>query len=102
LLRKAGILASFFDKRCIWVHLRRKSGDYQVHRPYFRTKNTLYRNFLPLSYVLQTSCKAERKDGVSPVILMDIFNHTSFAITRRYLGLTQKDKDIVYLGLVVF
>jgi len=33
---------------------------------------------------------------------MDIFNHTSFAITRRYLGLTQEDKDIVYLGLVVF
>jgi len=33
---------------------------------------------------------------------MDIFNHTSFAITRRYLVLTQEDKDMVYLGLVVF
>ena len=39
------------------------------------------------------------KNNVSPVILMEIYNHSSFAITRRYIGLTQDDKNAVYLQL---
>jgi len=42
------------------------------------------------------------KDGVMPVMLMDIFNHSSFEITKRYLGISQDDRDKVYLGLEVF
>ena len=42
------------------------------------------------------------KAGVLPVMLMDIFNHSSFEITRRYLGISQDDRDKVYLGLEVF
>ena len=42
------------------------------------------------------------KSGVLPIILMDIFNHSSFKITKRYLGITQDDRDKVYLGLVWF
>jgi len=30
---------------------------------------------------------------------MDIYNHTSLAVTRRYLGVTQDDKDEVYLSI---
>ena len=53
------------------------------------------------------SCHSLRKtfgyhawnSGVSPVVLMLIYNHSSFDITKRYLGIEQEDKDAVFLGL---
>ena len=39
------------------------------------------------------------KSGVSPAVIMDIYNHSSLQTTRRYLGVNQDDKNAVYLGL---
>lgn len=53
------------------------------------------------------SCHSLRKtfgyhawvSGVNPAILMIIYNHSSFQITKRYLGIDQEDKDKVFLNL---
>jgi len=39
------------------------------------------------------------KQGISLAVLMDIYNHSSFAVTLRYLGVSQDDKDSAYLKL---
>ena len=36
------------------------------------------------------------KKGTSPVLLMDIYNHSSFVITKRYLGIEQDDRDLLF------
>lgn len=39
------------------------------------------------------------KSGAQPVVLMNIYNHSSFQITKRYLGIDQDDKDQIFLDL---
>jgi len=60
-----------------------------------------------LGFLHQVSCHSLRKtfgyhawkNGASPAVIMDIYNHSSLAVTKRYLGITQDDKNAVYMSL---
>jgi integrase len=39
------------------------------------------------------------KQGVPPTLLVTIYNHSSYDVTKRYLGIEQDDKDQVYRNI---
>lgn len=41
------------------------------------------------------------KQGISPVMLMNIYNHSSFQVTKRYLGIEQDDRDQVFQKILL-
>ena len=41
------------------------------------------------------------KQGVQPALLMSIYNHSSYEITKRYLGITQDERDQVFMNIAL-
>ena len=41
------------------------------------------------------------KQGTPPALLMDIYNHSSYKVTKRYLGICQDEKDDIFLKIEI-
>ena len=41
------------------------------------------------------------KQGVQPALLMSIYNHSSYEITKRYLGISQDERDEVFMNIML-
>ena len=41
------------------------------------------------------------KQGVQPALLMSIYNHSSYEITKRYLGISQDERDEVFRNIML-
>lgn len=39
------------------------------------------------------------KQGVQPALLMELYNHSSYRVTKQYLCIEQEDKDRVYMNV---
>ena len=88
-------------------YLFTKTTDY--HSPLSRSQayrivrraaeETLHREHISCHSLRKTFGYHAWKQGTPPALLMDIYNHSSYRITKRYLGIEQDEKDDIFLNI---
>ena len=41
------------------------------------------------------------QQGVQPAMLVSIYNHSSYEVTKRYLGIEQDDRDKIFQEIIL-
>lgn len=91
-----------------WFLFQSRVG-YNQHIGRNRAYYLIKRAWKELGYEGNISCHSLRKtfgyhawqNGVSPAIIMTVYNHSSMEVTKRYLSIEQDDKDQVYRMMVL-
>lgn len=91
----------------IFLFTSRKGENRPITRNY---AFTLIKNAsMTLGFEGNISCHSLRKtfgyqawkQGVQPALLMSIYNHSSYEITKRYLGISQDERDEVFMKITL-
>lgn len=84
-----------------------KTTDYSIplsRSQAFRIMKKAAEESLHASHI---SCHSLRKtfgyhawqQGVPPALLMDLFNHSSYCVTKKYLGIEQDERDSIFMKI---
>lgn len=105
--------------KALKLYFPHRKGDYifasrnNTDRPITRTQawRIIHEAAAAVDVTGHISCHSLRKTWgyhawtsgkVSPVVIMDIYNHSSYEVTKRYLGVAQDDRDKAYLSMELF
>ncbi len=118
---KKNMIALNSRVKCVLAHYMETRAI--LHDDYVFTKNTNFSKPLSRTQAYRIVCYAAKealhaehischslrktfgyhawKQGTPPALLMDIFNHSSYNVTKKYLGIEQDEKDEVFLGMEI-
>ena len=74
-----------------------RSQAYRIIR--LAAQETLHQEHISCHSLRKTFGYHAWKQGTPPALLMDIYNHSSYRITKRYLGIDQDEKDDIFLNI---